>query len=362
MARRTLMLIGAIVVGTVGLSPAVASAARSALAPSPPAPASPSSASSSAPDPTPATAAPAQAGGVTVVWIDACENYGADVTNHDTIAHTETMVVDGRAGTPVEVPPGATRHVDLAETTPPASTVRLVDSVEGVIVDTIVHFCVTTLNMSVTIKANSSYTLTTEVSPYPTDPKPQHGSLESQEREHSLRYTPEPCFSGTDRFGFNDPISETHGVITVHVQPGPCRVTVKRSALDCGQRSATYTAANPYTLPATVEVRQPGSGGPKTVTVPPHSTKAVLAARLDPPGAGSETFTFRLVESGATLHTDTVHCAASASPGSRPTPESSAGLAATGSSTAEPAAFGGAGLVMLGAGLLVAGRRRRTDG
>src|SRR5882762_10057039 len=106
-----------------------------------------------------ATAAPAAAGQVTTVLDGDCDNYGYDVTNHDTVPHTVTMTVGGTAGAPVVVDSGQTKHLALDPNTEPATAVQITDSDGTVIADDVLRFCVTTDDITATIKANTSYTL-----------------------------------------------------------------------------------------------------------------------------------------------------------------------------------------------------------
>jgi hypothetical protein len=157
------------------------------------------------------------------------------------------------------------------------------------------------------------------------------------------RYTPNPCFSGTDTFGYSDSVLAQTGVVTVHILPGACNVAVRRSATDCPHRTVTYTATNPYGLPVRLEVA--GQNGP----------------------SDTREFTFRIAETGHALRTDTVHfpCPAPPAHGAAGSGSTSStppgGLANTGTPTAESAAVG-VGAVVLGLGLTLAGTRRRRAG
>jgi hypothetical protein len=313
-----------------------------------------------------ATAA-AAAGQVTATFDDNCATYGFDVTNGDSLPHTVTMTVGTTAGDPVVVDPGQTEHLALATSTDPATEVEITDSDGTVIADDIVRFCTSTSNTSVTIKANTSYTLR-EIDPVLAPPAPMHGTVvRAGEYRDSLSYTPNPCFSGTDSFGWHDSIAAAKGVVTVHVLPGSCKVTVRRSSTDCAARSVAYTATNPYALPVRVDVD--GRNGPsdtRKFTVPAHTTRVIWHAALDPTRSQTETFTFHIAETGRVLRTDTVEfpCASTSTHGSGSTsaPDQHAGLADTGAPATMSAAVGGAALVMLGVALTLAGtRRRRAD-
>jgi len=310
-----------------------------------------------------ATAA-AAAGQVTATFDDNCATYGFDVTNGDSVPHTVTMTVGTTAGDPVVVDPGRTEHLALATSTDPATEVEITDSDGTVIADDIVRFCTSTRNTSVTIKANTSYTLR-EIDPVLAPPAPMHGTVvRAGEYTDSLRYTPNPCFAGTDSFGWHDSIAAAKGVVTVHVLSGSCKVTVRRSSTDCAARSVAYTATNPYALPVRIEVD--GRNGPSATrefTVPAHTTRVSWHAALDPTHPQTETFTFHIAETGRVLRTDTVEfpCASTSTHGSGSTsaPDQHDGLADTGAPATMSAAVGGAALVMLGVALTLAGTRRR---
>jgi len=313
-----------------------------------------------------ATAA-AAAGQVTVTFDYNCATYGFDVTNGDSVPHTVTMTVGTTAGDPVVVDPGKTEHLALATSTEPTTEVTVTDDGDT-IADVVVRFCTATVNTTVTIKANTSYTLRDEIAPGVAPPAPQHGTVvRAGEYMDSLRYTPNPCFSGTDSFGWHDAIAADKGVVTVHVLPGSCNVTVRRSSTNCGARSVAYTATNPYALPVRIEVD--GRNGPsdtRRFTVPAHTTRVIWHVALDPTRPQTETFTFHIAETGRVLRTDTVEfpCASISThrSGSTSAPDQHAGLADTGAPATMSAAIGGGGLVLLGVGLTLAGtRRRRAD-
>jgi hypothetical protein len=291
-----------------------------------------------------------------------CDNYGFDVTNHDSVARTVTLTVGNTAQPSVVIQPGQTTHLPLDPATEAATQVMLTDSDGTVIADIVVRFCTETVNTSVTINANTSYTLR-QIAPVAAPPAPQHGTVvRSGKNFDSLRYTPDPCFSGIDSFGWEDIIVAARGTVTVHVLPGPCNVTVRRSATDCAHREVQYTASNPYTLPARIVVQ--GSSGPSDTehfTVPAHTTTVIWRVSFDPHRADSERFTFSLGDPAVHLFTDSVAfpCPASAPPpSSSAAPAAPASLAGTGTATALPLGVG-IGALACGAGLTILGARRR---
>jgi hypothetical protein len=147
----------------------------------------------------------AAAGAVTAVFDGNCENYGFDVTNHDSVAHTVTLTVGNTAQPPVVIQPGQTTHVPLDPSTEAATQVTLTDSDGTVIADLVVRFCIETVNTSVTIKANTGYTLK-QIRPIAAPPAPQHGTVvRAGKNLDSLRYTPDSCFSGIDSLAGKTP-------------------------------------------------------------------------------------------------------------------------------------------------------------
>ncbi len=302
---------------------------------------------------------PDATGLVTATFDPYCANYGFDVTNHDTVPHTVALVVGTTQEPPIVVQPGQTVHLALAENTEPATEVSVVDSVLGSLADLVVRFCIDIVNETVTIKANTSYTRLL-VGGGPMAPKPRHGTVTttSVSTGVALRYTPDPCFSGVDKFGFNDVEGAAEGVVTVRVLPGACNVTVRRSATDCDARSVTYSATNPYSLPATIQyVARNGAGGTKEFIVPADSTKDIRTVHFDLRHPDSRNYTFSLVDPALKLFTDQV---------SFPCPVASTlsgpATANTGSPVSPQLGLGVAALI-LGLGLTVAGTcwRRGRD-
>jgi len=278
--RYRALLFGAVAVATLSLSVIAAAAAPSGPAPT----------SSGHP---PAAARPAAAGQVSAVLDGDCDNYGYDVTNHDTAPHTVTMTVGGTAGAPVVLDPGQTKHLALDPNVEPATEVKITDSDGTVIADGVTRFCTTTTNRDVTINANTTYTLTGEA-PRVVDPKPQHGTaVVVGKGPQDIRYTPDPCFAGTDRFGYDDFVLADQGTVTVHVKPGACKVTVRRTATDCAKRRVIESATNPYSLPVTVVVQGPsGPSDTETALVPAHSTRVVLFVTYLPTDAVADKYLF----------------------------------------------------------------------
>jgi hypothetical protein len=360
-SRRAVLRAGIVVVaclsGALVVLAGPAAASPGSAASTAPAPAAPS------PSPQPTSGEPPQsntAGSVTVTFDSRCANYGFDVTNHDTVAHTVILTVGSTQEPPVVIQPGQTQHVALAEDTEPATEVTLTDPAVGTLADVVVRFCIVIANETVTIKANTSYTKVI-IGGGPMAPKPRHGTVTrtSTHTGDALRYTPDPCFSGVDKFGYNDVIGATQGVVTVKVLPGACNVTVRRSATDCGARSVTYSATNPYSLPATIQVvAKNAPGGTEEFVVPAHSTKDIRTVHFDVHHADSQIFTFSLVDPVRKLFADQVvfPCPVSST--------SSGGLPAianTGSPVSEQLSVGVAALVV-GLSLSIAGTRRRRGG
>jgi hypothetical protein len=341
-------LSGALIV----LAGPAAASPGSATSTSTPAPAAPS------PSPQLTSGEPPQSnttGSVTATFDSYCANYGFDVTNHDTVAHTVTLTVGSTQEPPVVIQPGQTQHVPLAENTEPATEVTLTDPAVGTLADVVVRFCIVIANETVTIKANTSYTKVL-VGGGPMAPKPRHGTVTatSTHTGEALRYTPDPCFSGVDKFGYNDFIAAAQGVVTVKVLPGACNVKVRRSATDCAGRSVTYSATNPYSVPATIQaVAKNAPGGTEEFVVRAHSTKDIRMVHFDLRHAESQTFTFSLVDPVRKLFADQVSFPC-------PVPSTSSGpsIANTGSPVSRQLGLGVAALV-LGLGLSIAGTRRR---
>lgn len=168
-----------------------------------------------------ARSAGATAGTVTATLDPFCSHYGFDVTNGTAVQHTVTMTLDGTAGAPVPIEPGATAFLALPGSTR-GDNVKIVDADGTVLVDTVLTDCTLVVNRSVTIQRGTGYTLTGLVEAARMQPDPQHGTVVAVANGTELRYTPQPCFLGTDRFGYDDSIGDTQGVVTVHVVGTPC--------------------------------------------------------------------------------------------------------------------------------------------
>ncbi|MEP7177827.1 MAG: hypothetical protein ABI775_01945 [Pseudonocardiales bacterium] len=288
-------------------------------------------------------------GAVTAKLSTECATYGFDVTNTTAVAHTVTLSLDGTAQAPVSVPAGATVHVPLATNTFPAVHVVLTDADGTVLGDFITRFCHQVVNLSVTIKGGTSYLLD-GVGAFPVPPLPTHGHAVAIRGTGDVQYTPDPCFAGTDRFGFSDFIESRDGVVTVTVLPAPCRIPVRRTSTDCA--TVIYTASNPYALP--VNLLASSSNGPSDLrhfTVPAHTTKEILRLTADPIHASTEHLSFTIVDPLITLLTDTVTFPCSTAAGSGPQ------LAATGSASGQRVGWA-AGAIAGGALLTWLGRRR----
>ncbi|MEP7177828.1 MAG: hypothetical protein ABI775_01950 [Pseudonocardiales bacterium] len=283
-----------------------------------------------------------------------CANYGFDVVNTTAVAHSVTLSVNGTAQQPVVVAAGATGHVPLATNTQPASNVVLADADGTVLGQLVVRFCTQVINRSVTIKAGTSYTLADQA-PDPTvlmAPTPIHGTAVRINGGTAIRYTPDPCFAGTDRFGYDNSVEQVQGVITVTVLPGPCPVSVQRTATNCAARTVGYTVANSSAQPVElVETGGSGSSAVRHFVVPAHATQAIVQVSGDPGRPSTERFTFSIVDPLITLLTDTVTFPCPAAAGSGPQ------LAATGSASGQQVGWA-AGAIAAGALLTWLGRRR----
>lgn len=325
---------------------------------SPSSPAAPSS-------PTTPTTSPASdpPGGLTATFNNLCTDFGFDVTNGTAVAHTVHIEVNGtQVGAAVTVAPGATAHVPLAADTEPASQVQLVDETGAVISSLLIRFCTAVENISATIAAGAIYTKTGFISPALVAPDAQHGvvtsiRVSSDVSGGALRYTPNPCFAGTDRFGYSDFILSVQGVITVTVLPGTCRVSVHRSTTDCATKTVKYTATNPYSLPAhLIQSNSAGPGTSKDLVVPAHHTMVISTVTLT--GATTHTqVSFKVRDSTHTVLTDQVSfsCAAPAGHSN----DANSTLPATGAAPTRLAVLGGASIA-LGALLMWLVRPRRA--
>ena len=273
-----------------------------------------------------------------------CSDYGWDVTNTTAEAVTVHVEVNGaQAGDSVVVPPGTTVHVPLDTNTEPATTVQLVNAQDDVISSLVVRFCIVVENLSVTIAAGATYTKADLISAGLMPPRPRHGVVTTGTTPSGefLRYTPDPCFAGTDSFGYNDFIGAAQGVITVTVLPGACGITVHRSATDCATNTVSYTASNPYSLPAhLIESNSATPGASKDLVLPAHHTKVISTVTLAQPTTHAQV-SFTVRDTTHTVLTDeiTFPCPPPAGPSQSP-------LAATGAAPTQLAAFGAAAIAI----------------
>jgi hypothetical protein len=294
---------------------------------------------------------------VTATFSDFCSDYGWDVTNTTAEAVTVHVEVHGvQVGDAVVVPTGATVHVPLDPQTPPATTVALVDAIGTVISSREVRFCIVVDNISVTIAAGTTYTKDDLVVAAVMPPRPRHGVVTTGQTSHAgfLRYTPDPCFAGTDSFGYRDFIDAVQGVITVTVLPGACRITVHRSATDCATNTVGYTASNPYSLPAhLIESNSATPGTSKDLVLPAHHIMVISTVTLTQATTHAQV-SFSVRDTTHTVLTDEITF-----PCPPPTSPSESPLAATGAAPTQIAAFG-AGAVAIGVILTWMVRPRRV--
>ena len=273
-----------------------------------------------------------------------CSDYGWDVTNTTAEAVTVHAEVNGvSAGDSVVVPPGTTVHVPLDTNTEPGSTVQLVDAHDDVISSLVVRFCIAVENLSVTIAAGATYTNPDLISVSLMPPRARHGVVTTETGPGGvlLRYTPDPCFAGTDSFGYNDFIQAVQGVITVTVLPGACGITVHRSATNCATNTVSYTASNPYSLPAhLIESNSATPGASKDLVLPAHHTMVISTVTLAQPTTHAQV-SFTVRDTTHTVLTDeiTFPCPPPAGP-------SQSSLAATGAAPRQLAAFGAAAIAI----------------
>lgn len=218
----------------------------------------------------------------------------------------------------------------------------------------LVRYCHATENYSVTTMANTSFLLQ-GVDNLPVAPFAAHGVITNYPDEDKTYYTPDPCFSGRDHFGYDEFLDDVDGTVTVTVVPGACGVVVLHG-VDCATGSVIYAAMNPYTLPAKVSWSGKATG---SVSVPAGKTVTLLKSSTG--GAGR--LSFRLPEANQTLLVDDV---SSLCPRSQADAHSHAdalsqaeALASTGSSTGAIGVTAGL-LLFAGLGLVVTGRRRRV--
>lgn len=291
-------------------------------------------------------AASATSNGVTAVFNPLCSGFGWDVTNTTTTTHTVTVSVDGApVGAPVDIAPGATVHVALTPPDPTAQ-VQLRDTDGTVLNEFSMRFCINVQDRSVTIASDSTWTSSDHMSIQLLPPSPRHGVV-TVIQPNTLRYTPDPCFTGTDAFGYLDSIEALQGTITVTVLPGTCSVTVRRSAIDCANQTATYTAVNPLTVSA--RIVETLNGTTRDILVAPKGTTVADAAHAT---NGAIQVSFRVADATQPALVDTVTFPC---PRQRtPTPQ----LPFTGGA-AGPAALIGTILTALGAILLMLNRHRR---
>ena len=273
-----------------------------------------------------------------------CSDYGWDVTNATAEAVTVHVEVNGvPAGDSVVVPPGTTVHVTLDFNTEPASTVQLVDAQDDVISSLVVRFCIAVENLAVTIAAGATYTNPDLISVSLMPPRARHGVVITETRPGGvlLRYTPDPCFAGTDSFGYNDFIAAVQGVITVTVLPGACGITVHRSATNCTTNTVSYRASNPYSLPAhLIESNSATPSASKDLVLPAHHTMVISTVTPAQPTTHAQV-SFTVRDTTHTVLTDeiTFPCPPPASPSQSP-------LAATGAAPTQLAMFGAAAIAI----------------
>ena len=79
------------------------------------------------------------------------------------------------------------------------------------------------------------------------------------------------------------------------VLPGACGITVHRSATDCATNTVSYTASNPYSLPAhLIESNSATPGASKDIVLPAHHTKVISTVTLAQPTTHAQvSFTVR---------------------------------------------------------------------
>jgi hypothetical protein len=332
-------------------SPASATAAPSATTPPATTVAAPSPTATSGASSTQAKPQAPASGVVTATFEPYCDGYGFDVSNGTAVAHTVTLTPGGAV---VIIDPGATVHIPLDVNTA-GDEVILTDTTDDIVLwDKVVRFCIAVVDHSVTIKANTSYTLNT-MGGLRAAPSPSHGRVEfSANHSGTLTYTPDPCFAGVDRFGYTDFITSEEGTVTVTVQVGTCRLTVMRSALDCTSRTVSYKASNPYALPARMVWNGDRSAHNGAAVVAAHASVSLVTLNY---GSGSrpDRVTFRVGETSQILLADHISfpCPAvldSAVPG----------LGATGVPTRPLISTAGC-LLLAGTVLLIASRRRNAS-
>ncbi|MDQ2836356.1 MAG: hypothetical protein M3Y42_07570 [Actinomycetota bacterium] len=187
------------------------------------------------------------------------------------------------------------------------------------------------------------------------DPKPAHGTVVGGAGYPiTLIYRPDACFSGTDHFGYQDLIAAEEGTVTVTVRFLDCEVSITRSNLDCTSRSVSYTATSPYSAPLAVTWASSRHSGAVSSGTIPAKGKAKLATFALGAGSSPDRITFRIAGTTRTLFTYDASCLAVVAAA-----QAGPVLASTGSPVRMAAVLSGL-LLMLGAGLLVAGRRHNS--
>lgn len=297
----------------------------------------------------------APAGKVLYAFDPHCDHYGFELDNDSIDSNTVTLTLNGVPEPPIELQPGEAFFWYLDQATP-AGTEAVLSSTGGQAdYDVTLRFCIEHLDHSVTISSNSSYTLQT-LGGVTADPKPAHGTVvRSGGYPSVLIYRPDPCFSGTDHFGYQDLVAAEEGTVTVTVRFVDCEVSIKRTNLDCAGRSVSYTATSPYSMPLAVtwtSSRHPGAVSSGTI---PAKGKTTLVTFALGAGSSADRITFRVVGTTRTLFTDDASCPAVVAAA-----QIGPVLASTGSPIRTIAVLSGL-LLMLGTGLLVTVRRRNSQ-
>lgn len=254
---------------------------------------------------------------------------------------------------PVTVAPGTIGYVPINRATPATTEAVLTDMTGGSeLARVVLRFCTTRVAISVTIKANTTYRQPT-LAGILTAPQPEHGVVRAVGTGPvALTYTPDPCFSGTDRYGFQDPIAAEVGTVTGTVLPGACGITVQRTGFDCTAGTVSYSATNPYALPALINWSGGlGASDTSSATVPANGTFGLLAQHYAANARTGDRVTFRAGDPSRVLLVDNVTfvCPVAAGGGDA--------LAATGSQARTVGLTAGL-MLMLGLGLVAVGRRR----
>ena len=281
-----------------------------------------------------------------------CSHFGFAVGNPGATVRTVTLSDAGGVLATQVIAPRHAGFLALSTSTAPASTVTLEENGAPFFSYT-VRLCTTVDDRSVTIAAGGTYTLTNLLVNATMAPRPAHGSV-VQVGATALRYTPDPCFAGVDRFGYTDPVGATQGTVTVTVRPGTCRLQVTRLAADCAARGVTFVLDNPYAAPARVTVATGGTVAEFTAAAGARTERTVIVDRSAPV---TRAVTFSLPSAGVAVFDAQVQF------GCPELATVAPGLADTGTPVTGPLLLG-AGAVLAGAGLLVAGRQcpRRSSG